>query len=151
MAGILTRGRKACSIMVYMEMYVIPLLDTSNLTWDLTPSGVHAVQSFHSSHHKLFLYFKARYCKYLAYEAQMAGKVILATRYSHKESDLYGECASFLSVANASLTSTISCCYVIPCYPLSTSFSSPFACYSATRKPCHHFSSSHLYQRRNCS
>ncbi|OAO15912.1 hypothetical protein AV274_2366 [Blastocystis sp. ATCC 50177/Nand II] len=112
MTTILTMGRKAYSILLYMEGFVVPLLGASGQTWDLTPKGVHAVT----------LYFKARYCKYLACEAQLAGNTLLAAQYSHKESDLYGECASFMNAANASLSSFISHCYFLQSFCLLSSY-----------------------------
>ena len=94
---------------------------------------------------------KARYCKYLACEAQLAGNTLVAAQYSHKESDLYGECASFMNAANASLSSVISHCYVIPHLLLSSSFCSPSACCPATRRWCRPFSSRNPCRRRNCN
>lgn len=151
MTTILTMGRKAYSVLLYMEGFVVPLLGVSGQTWDLTPKGVHAVQSFYLSEPKVTLYFKARYCKYLACEAQLAGNTLLAAQYSHKESDLYGECASFMNAANASLSSFISHCYVIPRLLLSSSFCSPSACCPATRRWCRPFSSRNPCRRRNCN
>ena len=106
---------------------------------------------FPLSEPKVTLYFKARYCKYLACEAQLAGNTLLAAQYSHKESDLYGECASFMNAANASLSSFISHCYVIPRLLLSSSFCSPSACCPATRRWCRPFSSRNPCRRRNCN
>lgn len=112
MSLFLEKGRKAYSILIYIETNILPLLEPKEVTWDLTPSGLHAVLLAHSHHPQILLYTKARYCRYLSLSSRMMKDMLTATRYSHEESDLYGSCAAFLQQVNFNLSSSVSLYYV---------------------------------------
>ena len=106
------KGPKGYSSLINIQTNILPLLEPKEVTWDLTPSGLHAVRLSHSHHPQILLYTKARYCRYLSLSSRMMKDMLTATRYSHEESDLYGSCAAFLQQVNFTLSSSVALYYV---------------------------------------